>query len=82
NWAPTAVTFSSKSGGSKKLSQKKNSAFMDPIQKLFLNSIHEYTTKTRLYGGGDLTSFPEFKFTEAKLDEEWSCSISDSIYIY
>lgn len=61
---------------------------MDPIQKLFLDSIREYSTKSqatgglvdagseyekalaeevaklqRLYGGGDLTSFPEFKFT-------------------
>nr|XP_043882844.1 uncharacterized protein LOC122769974 isoform X2 [Solea senegalensis] len=67
---------------------------LDPIQKLFLDSIREYSTKSqasggvvdagsdfektlaeeitklqRLYGGGDLSSFPEFKFTEPKLDE-------------
>uniref|UniRef100_A0A3Q3XGJ1 ATP synthase peripheral stalk subunit F6, mitochondrial n=1 Tax=Mola mola TaxID=94237 RepID=A0A3Q3XGJ1_MOLML len=67
---------------------------MDPIQKLFLDSIREYSTKSqaagglvdagseyekaladevaklqRLYGGGDLTSFPEFKFTEPTFDE-------------
>ncbi|XP_037345375.2 fibrous sheath CABYR-binding protein isoform X3 [Pungitius pungitius] len=67
---------------------------MDPIQKLFLDSIREYSTKSRaagglvdagsdyekslavevaklqrLYGGGDLLSFPQFKFTEPKLDE-------------
>ncbi|TDH07255.1 hypothetical protein EPR50_G00121690 [Perca flavescens] len=92
--APAAVCFSSKSGGSKKSSKKNNSAQMDPIQKLFLDSIREYSTKSqssgglvdagseyekalaeevaklqRLYGGGDLASFPEFKFTEPKLDE-------------
>uniref|UniRef100_G3N992 ATP synthase peripheral stalk subunit F6, mitochondrial n=1 Tax=Gasterosteus aculeatus aculeatus TaxID=481459 RepID=G3N992_GASAC len=67
---------------------------MDPIQKLFLDSIREYSTKSqaagglvdagsdyekalaeevaklqRLYGGGDLASFPQFTFTEPKLDE-------------
>ncbi|KAJ4933242.1 hypothetical protein JOQ06_030075 [Pogonophryne albipinna] len=67
---------------------------MDPIQKLFLDSIREYSSKSqateglvdagsdyekawadevskleRLYGGGDLTFFPEFKFTEPKFDE-------------
>lgn len=92
--APAAVSLSTKSGGSKKSSKKNNSAQMDPIQKLFLDSIREYSTKSqgtgglvdagseyekaladeiaklqRLYGGGDLTSFPEFKFTEPKLDE-------------
>ncbi|GLD51565.1 ATP synthase-coupling factor 6, mitochondrial isoform X2 [Lates japonicus] len=92
--APAAVAFSTKSGGSKKSSKKNNSAPMDPIQKLFLDSIREYATKSqatgglvdagseyekalaeeiaklqRLYGGGDLTSFPEFKFPEPKLDE-------------
>uniref|UniRef100_H3C100 ATP synthase peripheral stalk subunit F6, mitochondrial n=1 Tax=Tetraodon nigroviridis TaxID=99883 RepID=H3C100_TETNG len=61
---------------------------MDPIQKLFLDSIRLYSTKSqsagglvdpgsdydrnlaeevaklqRLFGGGDLTTFPEFKFT-------------------
>ncbi|KAK5921468.1 hypothetical protein CgunFtcFv8_025173 [Champsocephalus gunnari] len=69
-------------------------AQMDPIQKLFLDSIREYSSKSqaaeglvdagsdyekawadevskleRLYGGGDLTSFPEFIFTEPKFDE-------------
>ncbi|XP_013887942.1 fibrous sheath CABYR-binding protein [Austrofundulus limnaeus] len=69
-------------------------AQMDPIQKLFVDSIRQYSAKSqaarglvdanskyeknlaqeieklqRLYGGGDLTSFPEFKFTEPKLDD-------------
>ncbi|XP_052348812.1 ice-structuring glycoprotein isoform X4 [Oncorhynchus keta] len=67
---------------------------LDPIQKLFLDSIREYSSKSvasgglvdagpayeknlaeeltklqRLYGGGDITAFPEFKFTEPKLEE-------------
>ncbi|KAG7330889.1 hypothetical protein KOW79_004858 [Hemibagrus wyckioides] len=69
-------------------------AGLDPIQKLFLDSIRSYSsmsTRTsglvdagpeyhkalaeeiaklqRLYGGGDLESFPEFNFPEPKLDE-------------
>uniref|UniRef100_A0A8C8LSX6 ATP synthase peripheral stalk subunit F6, mitochondrial n=1 Tax=Oncorhynchus tshawytscha TaxID=74940 RepID=A0A8C8LSX6_ONCTS len=69
-------------------------AQLDPIQKLFLHSIREYSSKSaasgglvdagpayeknlaeeltklqRLYGGGDLTAFPEFKFPEPKLEE-------------
>ncbi|XP_016374801.1 ATP synthase-coupling factor 6, mitochondrial-like isoform X6 [Sinocyclocheilus rhinocerous] len=88
-----AVAFSSKSGDSKK-SKKSNKAGLDPIQKLFLDSIRSYSTKSgatgglvdagpeyqkalaeeitklqRLYGGGDLSSFPEFKFPEPKFDE-------------
>uniref|UniRef100_A0A3Q0R4G9 ATP synthase peripheral stalk subunit F6, mitochondrial n=1 Tax=Amphilophus citrinellus TaxID=61819 RepID=A0A3Q0R4G9_AMPCI len=91
--APTAVSFGTKSGGSNK-SKKNNTAQMDPIQKLFLDSIRQYSTKSqatqglvdagleyekalaeeiaklqRIYGGGDLTSFPTFKFTEPTLDE-------------
>ncbi|KAM8872315.1 ATP synthase-coupling factor 6, mitochondrial isoform X2 [Synchiropus splendidus] len=67
---------------------------MDPVQKLFLDKIRDYSAKSkasggivdagpayqknlneevskleRLYGGGDLTKFPDFKFTEPKLDE-------------
>ncbi|XP_072221577.1 ATP synthase-coupling factor 6, mitochondrial [Leuresthes tenuis] len=67
---------------------------LDPIQKLFLDKIRDYNSKSktaggivdagpayqknvseevtklqRLYGGGDLTKFPNFKFTEVKLDE-------------
>ncbi|XP_070610085.1 ATP synthase-coupling factor 6, mitochondrial-like [Erythrolamprus reginae] len=67
---------------------------LDPVQKLFLDKIREYKTKsqktggpidvgpeyeeelkeqaeklTRLYGGGDMTKFPEFKFEEPKFDE-------------
>ncbi|XP_027862127.1 ATP synthase peripheral stalk subunit F6, mitochondrial [Xiphophorus couchianus] len=67
---------------------------LDPIQKLFLDKIRDYSGKSkttggivdagpeyqknmteevaklqRLYGGGDLNKFPDFKFTEAKLDE-------------
>uniref|UniRef100_A0AAQ4RPK4 ATP synthase peripheral stalk subunit F6, mitochondrial n=1 Tax=Gasterosteus aculeatus aculeatus TaxID=481459 RepID=A0AAQ4RPK4_GASAC len=86
---PAAVTLSTKSGGSKKSSKKNSSGQMDPIQKLFLDSIREYSTKSqaagglvdagsdyekalaeevaklqRLYGGGDLASFPQFTFTE------------------
>ncbi|XP_023193278.1 calphotin-like isoform X1 [Xiphophorus maculatus] len=69
-------------------------AHMDPVQRLFLDSIREYSTNSqaagglvdagsqyqkvleeeiaklqRLYGGGDLTSFPNFKFTEPQWDE-------------
>uniref|UniRef100_A0A8C1R4B0 ATP synthase-coupling factor 6, mitochondrial n=1 Tax=Cyprinus carpio TaxID=7962 RepID=A0A8C1R4B0_CYPCA len=67
---------------------------LDPVQKLFLDKIREYNTKSkaaggvveagpayqknlteemtklqRLYGGGDLSSFPQFRFPEAKLEE-------------
>ncbi|XP_076838987.1 ATP synthase peripheral stalk subunit F6, mitochondrial [Brachyhypopomus gauderio] len=67
---------------------------LDPVQKLFLDKIREYNTKSkstggvvdagpsyqknmteeiaklqRLYGGGDLTKFPDFKFPEPKLEE-------------
>ncbi|KAM4701473.1 ATP synthase peripheral stalk subunit F6, mitochondrial [Discoglossus pictus] len=67
---------------------------LDPIQKLFVDKIREYDTKSkqaggpvdagaeyqkelsedisklqRLYGGGDLTKFPEFKFDEPKFEE-------------
>ncbi|XP_056323897.1 uncharacterized protein si:dkey-22n8.3 isoform X2 [Danio aesculapii] len=70
---------------------------LDPIQRLFLHKIREYSTKSqasagpvdagadyekafseelsklqRLYGGGDLTSFPEFTFSEPVLDENGS----------
>ncbi|XP_073699095.1 uncharacterized protein [Garra rufa] len=72
-------------------------AQLDPIQRLFLDKIREYATKSqasgglvdagpeyekafseeltklqRLYGGGDLTEFPEFKFSEPVLDESSS----------
>lgn len=91
--APAAAALCTKSGGPKK-SSKKISIQLDPIQKLFLDSIRDYSTKSqaagglidaganyekalgeeltklqRLYGGGDLTAFPEFKFPEPKLDE-------------
>ncbi|XP_061923718.1 calphotin isoform X2 [Entelurus aequoreus] len=71
-----------------------HAAQMDPIQKLFLDSIRQYSTQNqisgepvdagpeyqkalaeeiaklqRLYGGGDLTAFPEFKFPEPTFDE-------------
>ncbi|CDQ75272.1 unnamed protein product [Oncorhynchus mykiss] len=68
---------------------------LDPIQKLFLDKIRDYSTKSkaaaggivdagpsyekgvseeitklqRLYGTGDLTKFPDFKFTEPQLQE-------------
>ncbi|XP_072514128.1 uncharacterized protein [Salminus brasiliensis] len=80
---------------------RKSEAQLDPIQRLFLDKIREYSTKSnssamslraqdglvdagpeyerafseelaklqRLYGNGDLTSFPEFKFQEPVLDE-------------
>ncbi|KAK2909184.1 hypothetical protein Q8A67_005021 [Cirrhinus molitorella] len=72
-------------------------AQLDPIQRLFLDKIREYSTKSlasgglvdagpeyekafseeltklqRLYGGGDLTEFPELKFSEPVLDESSS----------
>ncbi|XP_053242509.1 ATP synthase-coupling factor 6, mitochondrial [Podarcis raffonei] len=68
---------------------------LDPVQKLFLDKIREYNTKSqktggpvdagpeyekslheqmvklqRVYGGGDMTKFPEFKFQEPKFEEE------------
>ncbi|XP_007565348.1 ATP synthase peripheral stalk subunit F6, mitochondrial [Poecilia latipinna] len=67
---------------------------LDPIQKLFLDKIRDYSSKSqasggvvdagpefqknmseevaklqRLYGGGDLNKFPDFKFSEVKFDE-------------
>ncbi|KAM9320826.1 ATP synthase peripheral stalk subunit F6, mitochondrial [Gastrophryne carolinensis] len=66
---------------------------LDPIQKLFVDKIRDYRTKSqkggtvdagpeyqkdlneditklqRLYGGGDLERFPEFKHEEPKFDE-------------
>ncbi|XP_061520091.1 ATP synthase-coupling factor 6, mitochondrial [Phycodurus eques] len=67
---------------------------LDPVQKLFLDKIRDYNTKSkasggivdagpgyqksmseevskleRLYGGGDLSKFPDFKFPDPKLDE-------------
>ncbi|KAM7407954.1 hypothetical protein PAMA_003612 [Pampus argenteus] len=92
--APVAAAFSTKSGTSKKSTKKTSAAQLDPIQKLFLDSIREYSTRSqatggivdagseyqkalaeeiaklqKLYGGGDLTSFPEFKFTEPTFAE-------------
>ncbi|XP_072369245.1 ATP synthase-coupling factor 6, mitochondrial [Scyliorhinus torazame] len=67
---------------------------LDPIQKLFIDKIRDYDTKSqktggpvdagpeykknvdeeivklqRVYGGGDLAKFPDFKFEEPKFDE-------------
>ncbi|XP_041067066.1 ATP synthase-coupling factor 6, mitochondrial [Carcharodon carcharias] len=67
---------------------------LDPVQKLFIDKIHDYDTKSkkmggpvdagpeyqknmdeeiaklqRLYGGGDLNKFPDFKFEEPRFDE-------------
>ncbi|KAM5181939.1 ATP synthase peripheral stalk subunit F6, mitochondrial [Mantella aurantiaca] len=67
---------------------------LDPIQKIFVDKIRDYKTKSkgsstavdagpeyqkelnedisklqRLYGGGDLEKFPEFRFEEPKLEE-------------
>ncbi|CAN2387627.1 ATP synthesis coupled proton transport [Pristimantis euphronides] len=67
---------------------------LDPIQKLFVDKIHDYRTKSqssggpvdagaeyqkdlnedvaklqRLYGGGTMEKFPEFKFEEPKLED-------------
>ncbi|KAG7501920.1 hypothetical protein JOB18_009740 [Solea senegalensis] len=67
---------------------------LDPVQKLFLDKIRDYNTKSkasggiveagaayqknvseevtklqRLYGGGDMDKFPDFKFQEPKLEE-------------
>ncbi|XP_016151225.1 uncharacterized protein [Sinocyclocheilus grahami] len=72
-------------------------AQLDSIQRLFLDKLREYSTKSqasggpvdagpeyenalseeltklqRLYGSGDLTKFPEFKFSEPVLDESSS----------
>lgn len=68
---------------------------LDPVQRLFLEKIREYTNMhrsnagfleaepdyqknlseetaklQRVYGGGDLSSFPQFTFNEPKLDQE------------
>ncbi|XP_053310255.1 ATP synthase-coupling factor 6, mitochondrial [Spea bombifrons] len=67
---------------------------LDPVQKIFVEKIREYNTKSqkaggpvdagteyqkdlnedisklqRLYGGGDLTQFPKFKFEEPKFED-------------
>ncbi|XP_040277704.1 ATP synthase-coupling factor 6, mitochondrial [Bufo bufo] len=67
---------------------------LDPIQKLFVDKIRDYRTKSqktggtvdtgaeyqkdlnedisklqRLYGGGNLERFPDFKFEEPKLED-------------
>ncbi|XP_075710629.1 ATP synthase peripheral stalk subunit F6, mitochondrial [Rhinoderma darwinii] len=67
---------------------------LDPIQKIFVDKIQDYRTKSqktggavdggaeyqrdlnedvsklqRLYGGGNLEKFPDFKFEEPKLEE-------------
>ncbi|XP_059408699.1 uncharacterized protein si:dkey-22n8.3 [Carassius carassius] len=72
-------------------------AQLDPVKRLFLEKIKEYSTKSqsssgpvdagpvyekalseelstlqRIYGSGDLTKFPEFKFSEPVLDESSS----------
>ncbi|KAG1956223.1 ATP synthase-coupling factor 6, mitochondrial [Pimephales promelas] len=69
-------------------------AQLDPVKRLFLDKIREYSTKSqpsgshvdagpeyekvfneeltklqRLFGGGDLSKFPEFRFSEPVLDE-------------
>ncbi|XP_036419336.1 flocculation protein FLO11 isoform X2 [Colossoma macropomum] len=74
--------------------KESSEAQLDPIKRLFLDKIREYSTKSkacsglvdagpeyekafseeltklqRLYGNGDLTAFPEFKFPEPVLDE-------------
>uniref|UniRef100_A0A4W5RMR9 ATP synthase peripheral stalk subunit F6, mitochondrial n=1 Tax=Hucho hucho TaxID=62062 RepID=A0A4W5RMR9_9TELE len=91
---PAAAALCTKAGGPKKPKKSSSGIQLDPIQKLFLDSIREYSSKSvasgglvdagpayeknlaeeltklqRLYGGGDLTAFPEFKFTEPKLEE-------------
>ncbi|XP_038870823.1 ATP synthase-coupling factor 6, mitochondrial-like [Salvelinus fontinalis] len=92
--APAAVALCTNAGGPKKPKKSSSETQLDPIQKLFLHSIREYSSKSaasgglvdagpayeknlaeeltklqRLYGGGDLTAFPEFKFPEPKLEE-------------
>lgn len=92
---PAAAALSTKpAGGGKKPIKKISQGHLDPIQKLFVDSIRAYNTSSqasgglvdagaeyqkalaeeitklqRLYGGGDLDSFPEFKFPEPKLEE-------------
>ncbi|KAK0149105.1 ATP synthase-coupling factor 6, mitochondrial [Merluccius polli] len=72
-----------------------NRADLDPVQRLFVDKIRDYNTKSkataggvvdggaayqknvseemtklqRLYGGGDLGAFPDFKFQDPKFDE-------------
>ncbi|CAL8387420.1 unnamed protein product [Gadus morhua 'NCC'] len=94
NRVSAVAALSTKSGGGKKPIKKVNQAQLDPIQKLFVDSIRAYNASSqasgglvdagaeyqkalaeemtklqRLYGGGDLESFPEFKFHEPKLSE-------------
>ncbi|XP_036400937.1 ATP synthase-coupling factor 6, mitochondrial-like [Megalops cyprinoides] len=89
-----AAALCTKSGDPKKPAKKTSITQLDPIQKLFLDKIREYSAKSkstgglvdagpeyqknlseemtklqRLYGGGDLTKFPEFKFAEPKFDD-------------
>ncbi|CAB1329099.1 unnamed protein product [Coregonus sp. 'balchen'] len=90
----SAAALCTKAGGPKKPKKSSSGSQLDPIQKFFLDSIREYSSKSvasgglvdadpayeknlaeeltklqRLYGGGDLVAFPEFKFTEPKLEE-------------
>ncbi|XP_034033174.1 ATP synthase-coupling factor 6, mitochondrial-like isoform X2 [Thalassophryne amazonica] len=87
-----SLTFRRNIGISAVLFQKAKE--LDPVQKLFLDKIREYNSKSktsgsvvdagpayqknlsdemsklqRLYGGGDLNKFPDFKFTEPKFEE-------------
>uniref|UniRef100_A0A8C9VZT8 ATP synthase peripheral stalk subunit F6, mitochondrial n=1 Tax=Scleropages formosus TaxID=113540 RepID=A0A8C9VZT8_SCLFO len=89
-----AAAFCVNAGDPKKPVKKTSITQADPIQKLFIDKIREYSAKSkstgslvdagpeyernlaeevnrlqRLYGGGDLNSFPEFKFPEPKLEE-------------
>ncbi|XP_023648679.1 ATP synthase-coupling factor 6, mitochondrial [Paramormyrops kingsleyae] len=91
--APFAA-LCTKPGDPKKPAKQTSTTQVDPIQKLFIDKIREYSSKSksagvlvdagpeyernlaeeinrlqRLYGGGDLTKFPDFKFPEPKLEE-------------
>ncbi|XP_041724162.1 ATP synthase-coupling factor 6, mitochondrial isoform X2 [Coregonus clupeaformis] len=100
NWSTLrkapAAAFSTKSKEPKIPPRRTHITQLDPVQRLFLDNICEYSTRSkasgglvdagpkyekalseekaklqRLYGGGDLTEFPDFKFPEPKLDD-WS----------
>ncbi|KAG5852373.1 hypothetical protein ANANG_G00061710 [Anguilla anguilla] len=48
---------------------KSSGGLVDAGAEYQKNLSEEMTKLQRLYGGGDLTKFPEFKFPEPKLDE-------------
>ncbi|KAM9836144.1 ATP synthase peripheral stalk subunit F6, mitochondrial [Aulostomus maculatus] len=49
---------------------KKSGGIVDAGPEFQKDLSEELTKLHRLYGGGDLATFPDFKFSEPKMDEE------------